>query len=192
MEERLGKNTFFTSEDLFREIKEKVQKDGKWPENLLDYDLPGKPVDLWDYHFSPEFILSPGACEGYYLDLGIRGVYGKENETSRLCIGIVKTLNTDPESIRKMAALYGELLIAYEKVVDEHLDDLTRKGYDIHFFIGEKEKPVFGYTGLFSYEKAENRFRKVVAQHPQRYSHGVIRNNLTREKIVIKVKGDSL
>lgn len=65
------------STDLFNEIITKVKEAGKWPDDLVDYASTweyGK-TGIYNYMFEPEFVLSPGSNEGYFLTLSIRGNY---------------------------------------------------------------------------------------------------------------------
>ena len=169
-----------TSADLFKEIIEAVKNAGKWPD-IIDYALPYDEVYLYDYEFDPIFILKPGGSEGYYLDLGIRGCYSQTEKVDLLGIGTIKTLCEDPEGVRKMAALYGECLIAYEKIVSDNLDLLNRKGFDL-YFVNAKGENIGGYSGYTTEAEALEKFRKHKEQDPVRYTKAIIRNNLTRKE----------
>ena len=169
-----------TSADLFKEIIEAVKNAGKWPD-IIDYALPYDEVYLYDYEFDPIFILKPGGSEGYYLDLGIRGCYSQTEKVDLLGIGTIKTLCEDPEGVRKMAALYGECLIAYEKIVSDNLDLLNRKGFDL-YFVNAKVENIGGYSGYTTEAEALEKFRKQKEQDPVRYAKAIIRNNLTRKE----------
>ena len=121
-----------TNQDLFHEIIEKVKESEKWPSNLVDYEQADNyEAGLYDYEFRPIFTLQSGSNEGYYLNLYIRGYYSLTDKFDLVSLGTIKTLFTDKESIRQMAALYGECLIAYEEIMNNELDKFTRKGYDL-------------------------------------------------------------
>lgn len=87
------------------------------------------------------------------------------------------------EGIRIMSSLYGEILIAYRKLIEKHLDDMTRKGFDLDFY--NNEDLCYGYSVIDSIEKAKTRALSLMEKYPQRYSHAIIRDNLTRKEIRI-------
>lgn len=170
-----------TNQDLFHEIIEKVKESEKWPSNLVDYEQADNyEAGLYDYEFRPVFTLQPGSNEGYYLNLYIRGYYSLTDKFDLVSLGTIKTLFTDKESIRQMAVLYGECLLAYEEIMSTELDKFTRKGYDL--FLVDKEEKMHPYlSGLSSKEKAMERFKLCSV----RYRKGVVRDNLTRKEFVL-------
>lgn len=171
-----------TAAQLFEEIVQELRDMGKYPGALLDYALAERYDDtqLWDYRFDPLFVLKPGGSEGYYLDLAIRGQYGKDDSEIAMCrLGTMKTLREDPEGVREMGALYAECLLAYSKVVDRRLDDLTRKGYDLDFC---REDGTF--TGGRSGMSSEERGLEVLQEAAKRgnFAYAELRDNLTRAR----------
>lgn len=157
-----------TNQDLFNEIIKKVKKSDKWPSSIIDYELEDRyETGLYNY-------------EGYYLSLYIRGYYSLTDKFDLVSLGTIKTLLTDKESIRQMAALYGECLIAYEEIMNDELDKFTRKGYDL-FLVDEEGKICHCLSGLSSKEKAIERFKLCSV----RYRKGVVRDNLTRKEFVL-------
>ena len=173
-----------TNQDLFNEIIKKVKKSDKWPSSIIDYELEDRyETGLYNYEFNPVFTLQPGSNEGYYLSLYIRGYYGLTDKFDLVSLGTIKTLLTDKESIRQMAALYGECLIAYEEIMNDELDKFTRKGYDL--FLVDKEEKMHPYlSGLLSKEKAMERFKLYHEKNSEQYLKGVVRDNLTRKEFV--------
>lgn len=170
-----------TNQDLFHEIIEKVKESEKWPSNLVDYEQADNyEAGLYDYEFRPIFTLQSGSNEGYYLNLYIRGYYSLTDKFDLVSLGTIKTLFTDKESIRQMAALYGECLIAYEEIMNNELDKFTRKGYDL-FLVDEEGEIRHCLSGLSSKEKAIERFKLCSV----RYRKGVVRDNLTRKEFVL-------
>lgn len=170
-----------TNQDLFHEIIEKVKESEKWPSNLVDYEQADNyEAGLYDYEFRPIFTLQPGSNEGYYLNLYIRGYYSLTDKFDLVSLETIKTLFTDKESIRQMAALYGECLIAYEEIMNNELDKFTRKGYDL-FLVDEEGEIRHCLSGLSSKEKATERFKLCSV----RYRKGVVRDNLTRKEFVL-------
>ena len=129
----------------------------------------------------PEEIVLPlqfaSAAEG---DLYIRGYYSLTDKFDLVSLGTIKTLFTDKESIRQMAALYGECLIAYEEIMNNELDKFTRKGYDL-FLVDEEGEIRHCLSGLSSKEKETERFKLCSV----RYRKGVVRDNLTRKEFVL-------
>lgn len=172
-----------SSGELFNEIISAVKESGKWPEpDVIDYALPHDETGLYDYNFNPHFTLVAGANEGYYLELGIRGCYSLTEKYDFASLGTIKTLQTGEAAIRQMAALYGECLIAYEKIMDKNLDSFTRKGFDLHFLDKERNRLNFGYSEIKDLETALKKFREYNEKDPETYCEALIRNNLTREE----------
>lgn len=175
-----------TNQDLFNEIIKKVKKSDKWPSSIIDYELKDRyETGLYNYEFNPVFTLQPGSNEGYYLSLYIRGYYSLTDKFDFVSLGTIKTLFTDKESIRQMAALYGECLIAYEEIMSDELDKFTRKGYDL-FLVDKKEKMHPYLSELSSKEKAVERFKLYHEKKSEQYLKGVVRDNLTRKEFVIE------
>lgn len=52
-----------------------------------------------------------------------------------------------------MSALYGECLLAYEKIVNDNLDAFTRKGFDLHFIDPSGKTMNFGFQDLKTWKK---------------------------------------
>ena len=161
-----------TNQDLFHEIIEKVKESEKWPSNLVDYEQADNyEAGLYDYEFRPVFTLQPGSNEGYYLNLYIRGYYSLTDKFDLVSLGTIKTLFTDKESIRQMAVLYGECLLAYEEIMSTELDKFTRKGYDL-FLVDKKEKMHPYLSRLSSKEKAVERYKLYNEKNSEQYLGG--------------------
>ncbi len=178
---KLDKNTFYMTEDLFKDIIAEVKGSGKWPEDLIDYACPNswRPAQIWNYEFDPAFVLKAGGSEGYYLDLAIQGSYGpKRGEIAAKALGTIKTLGESEDTVRRMAVLYGECLIAYEKIMREKLDDMTRIGFDIDCYIGETWAG--GFSEFSKRKEAEVRAKELLAKKSD-LTHVTIRDNLSRK-----------
>ena len=171
-----------SNQNLFNEIVAAVKESGAWPD-IIDYTLPAMTeTGLYNYEFDPCFILKAGGSEGYYLDLAIKGDYSLIEKDDIASIGTIKTLDTSKEGVMKMAALYGECLLAYEKIVNDNLDAFTRKGFDLHFIDPSGKTMNFGFSGLKNLEKALGKLHEYKEKWPEKYDKAVIRNNLTREE----------
>lgn len=183
------------STDLFNEIITKVKEAGKWPDDLVDYASTweyGK-TGIYNYMFEPEFVLSPGSNEGYFLTLSIRGNYRlTDDAVSTLYLGAIKTLGKSEESVRRMSALYGECLIAYEKIMSENLDSFTRKGYDLIFMDDKGNRKNCGWSGFKDVESALATFKAYKETHKGEGVNAIIRNNLTREEKILKEESSML
>ena len=162
-----------TNVDLFNEIILKVKESGKWPDDK---------TGLYDYVFEPCFVLKAGGSEGYYLDLAIHGRFTLTDAVNTLNLGTIKTLYETEEDIRRMAALYAECLIAYEKIMSENLDSFTRNGCDLHFMDENGNLSNWGYSGIKDKETALEQFHKYHEKDPVKFAKAVIRNNMTREE----------
>lgn len=175
-------NDVVTSQDLFNEIVAAVKEAGGWPD-IIDYALSDwNKVELYNYEFDPHFILKAGCSEGYYLDLAIKGNYSLTEKYDIASLGTIKTLDASREGVMKMATLYGECLLAYEKIVNDNLDAFTRKGFDLHFIDPSGKTINFGFSGFKTLEKALGKFQEYKTKWPEKYEKAIIRNNLTREE----------
>lgn len=170
--------------DLFNEIIAKVKEAGKWPDDLIDYALACgyNKTGIYNYMFDPEFVLSSGGNEGYFLNLFIRGNYGLTDAVNTLYLGTIKTLGKSEESVRRMAALYGECLIAYEQIVNENFDSFVRKGYDLIFVDDKGNRKRWILSGFKDVESALAKFQAYKKAHEEECVNAIIRNNLTREE----------
>lgn len=186
-----------TNVDLFNEIIELVKNskdtalmkcEGELPP-FVDYAIPESYVSgIYDYEFDPLFVLSPGYNEGYYLDLSIRGAWSITDKIDTLHLGTIKTLAESVEGIRQMAALYGECLVSFQKIMYDNMDSFTRKGFDLKFYNTKKEYSG-GFSGLESSDIALQRFQEYHSKSPEELNYGIIRDNMSRkEKIVTERK----
>lgn len=171
-----------TNQELFDEIVAAVKESGAWTD-IIDYALPAMTeTGLYNYEFDPCFILKAGGSEGYYLDLAIKGNYSLTEKYDIASLGTIKTLDTSRKGVMKMAVLYGECLLAYEKIVNDNLDAFTRKGFDLHFIDPSGKTMNFGFSGFKTLEKALEKFQEYKIKWPEKYAKAIIRNNLTREE----------
>lgn len=166
-----------TTEDLFNAIVKAVKDAGKWPDIIECSDVMSF-AGIYNYMFEPHFVLFPGCIEGLYLDLYIFGDYRMDKDSSRMLLGSIKTLSTGDEAMRTMAALYGECLIAYDRIIKDNLDAITRRGYDMSF-----SDTSVSFSGFKNEESAMDRLAKLRAAAPDKYKDPVLRNNLTRERV---------
>ena len=179
------KDMFVTNVLLFEWI---LQGCKDW-EKIADIDYVSAASrnvhNLYDYQFDPHFTLKDGSNEGMYLDLFIRGYCLEDDEIHTIPLGTFKTLGCGEETIRKMCRLYGELLISFRQVIEEHLDDLNRKGYDVHFYKTENDDTwSSGRSGCATMERAMDICDRV----KESYHHAVIRDNLTKMETVVEFK----
>ena len=184
LKEIKNEHDVITNVDLFNEIILKVKESGKWPDDLIDYSLASTydKTGLYNYAFEPCFVLKAGGSEGYYLDLAIHGRFTLTDAVNTLNLGTIKTLYETEEDIRRMAALYAECLIAYEKIMSENLDSFTRNGCDLHFMDENGNLSNWGYSGIKEKETALEQFHKYHEMEPVKCAKAVIRNNMTREE----------
>lgn len=83
-----------------------------------------------------------------------------------------------------MAALYGECLVSFQKIMYDNMDSFTRKGFDLKFYNTKKEYSG-GFSGLESSDIALQRFQEYHSKSPEKLNYGIIRDNMSRkEKIV--------
>lgn len=166
---------------LGKEIIDALHKEGCFPE-IIDYALPEQydSVEIWDIEFEPEFVLRAGGSEGYYLDLFIIGKFSKDDISRKASLGTIKTLHEEPDAIRQMCKLYADCLIIYYKLVNEHMSDFIRKGYDVLFFKSEENKNwTYGYSRVSSIEDCRERWNKV----SNSFHHATVTKNETKEVV---------
>lgn len=175
---KLNSNTFFTTENLFNEIMDRVKQLDAWKYASVDYAHAVSPKNIWTCAFDPNFILRPGSNEGYYLDLGVYGRIKEDDEDGMIPLGTIKTLNEGADSIRKMAAVYSECLIVYQEVINLNSDAMTRYGFDLILYKDGKALP-WRYTEVRSIEKAMHLLEKT------QYNSAMLRDNLTRKEKMI-------
>lgn len=182
---KLDEKHFYTTHDLFHEIMDEAEKNANWPDNFIEYasPYPGQAIPLMNYKFDPQFVITPGSNEGLYLSLGIHGEFGTEAIPSDAPLGTIKTLYADEDSIRKMAVIYGECLIAYNKVLDRRLDDITRLGFDMTPHRTDGKRCVT-WTGIKGKDRAISRAKNRLEENPE-YDFITIRDNFTRKEMVI-------
>ena len=172
-----------TNVDLFNEIVNVVKESGKWPEDIIEYaDSCASITTIYNCDFSPVFNISEGHSGEHYLDLDIQGNYSLKGEKGTVQLGSIKIFCiNDENAIRQIAALYGECMIAYKKVMRDNLDAFNRIGYDI-YFVNEKCKRVEIWTFTIpSMEEAFHKYVEFYKVNPKEYHTMVVRDNLTRK-----------
>lgn len=174
-----------TTVDLFYEIIAAVTESGKWSD-VIEYYLPAYDTPLLTYEFDPDFVLTPGPCGGYYLYLYIREKATlKAGPSTFIELGMIKTLETDINSIGQTAALYNECLIAYQKIMQDNLDAFTRRGYNIYYINEEGARIPFSICEIENKEKALMYINRFKAEDPVKYLKCIIRSNLTRRETIV-------
>lgn len=183
MEKRIIKNSkdFYTTKELFDDILRMVRERGNAADEI-DYAVPRTAVPIYSYHFDPAFVLHRGTNEGLILELAISGYITNHDKRESVDLGIIKTLNEKEEGIYKMSKLYAECFIAYDKIVDQNLDAITRIGYDLGLYT-EDNRRALGYSGFATKEDALERWQTVSKKYPK-YIKAIIRDNLTRKETV--------
>lgn len=167
-----------TGADLFNEIVKTVKEAGKWPD-IIEYSSADRScTGIYHYEFDPHFVLYPGSNEGMYLDLAITGDYGMDSGNNTLYLGTIKTLDTGDEASRIMGALYAECLISYDNFMDDNLDAITRRGFDMRFSDAN-----LIISGLKDMETAKKRLEWLREECPNKFKKPILRNNLTRKTI---------
>lgn len=192
--------TLYTTESLFKTIMDQLKDAGKVPEDIVDYALgPSNPRELRDYEFEVLGRVNYGGSEGIYVDLYFEGNIGDgwERRKSIGDIGTIKTLETSDEAFHKMATLMADFQIAASRFINQHLDDFTHVGYDMHFFRADGSEYGCGYTykWISSFAEAEKEAEKHMADTNQRYaadqskqlvSCRIIENKTGKEETVLK------
>lgn len=167
-----------TTKEYFKTICKILSEKGKIPKNILDYFLPtSKEIPIKTYEFNLKNNLDYGGSEGIYLDLFISFT---SKEEKKLCsLGTFKTLQEDAKAMHTMATLLADFLIEGCSYVNQHLDDFTWKGFDVHILGEDGTTSSWGYT-CSDIETAKKRKEKLLQSYPQ----VVIRNNATRKETI--------
>jgi hypothetical protein len=120
----------FTAGELFNEII----KDIETP-SIVDFARPSSKGDtpITYYAFNLYTRVMYGSNEGIYADVCIYGRFDIEPGYRDLCIGTIKSLNTDDESVKKIYDYCAEIFLKGSKFIEDNLDELTWLGYRIEY-----------------------------------------------------------
>lgn len=168
--------------EYFEIICNLLSEKGKMPENILDYKLStSNATPMKTYEFNLKNNLDYGGNEGIYLVLWIEV---RENREKQLYpLGTFKTLREDAESMHIMANLLADFLIEERTYVNEHLDDFTWEGADVHVLGEDGTISSWGYT-CFTMEAAIKRKDTLLQSYPQ----VIIRDNATRKERIYNAR----
>lgn len=176
------KKTLHKTDELFRLIDGKLKEEGRLPE-ILDYGQPThepRPVKTmsWDTIGRVSF----GSSEGIYLDICLEGDMGG-GTYERVELGTYKTLLEDKEAFSTMSLLNTEFVFAMRDFVNTHMDDFNWVGFDIIFYIGEKQ--AIKYTTTRDLASA----REFIQERGKRngFDHAVLINNETGKEEIIQI-----
>lgn len=175
-----------TTKEYFETICKRLSEKGKIPEDILDYQLPtSQEIPIKTCEFDLRNHLAYGGNEGIYLDLFISCTSSEEKKPYHL--GTFKTLQEGTEAMHKMAILLADFLIEECSYVNQHLDDFTWEGFDIHALKEDGTTFPWGYT-CSNIETAMKRKEKLLQSYPQ----VVIRDNVTRKEQIDSRKGSGI
>ena len=169
--------------EYFEIICNLLSEKGKIPESILDYKLSTLDASpMKTYEFSLKHNLDYGGSEGIYLVLWIEI---RVNGEKRLYpLGTFKTLREDGESMHIMADLLADFIIEQQTYVNEHLDDFTWEGADVHVLQEDGTVSSWGYT-CSTMETAIKKKDTLL----QSYSQVIVRDNATRKEKIYRRKG---
>lgn len=175
-----------TTKEYFEIICNLLSEKGKMPENILDYKLStSNAVFMKTYEFSLKNNLAYGGNEGIYLVLWIEVHVNREKQLYPL--GTFKTLQENEEAMHMMANLLADFLIEEQTYVNEHLDDFTWEGADVHVLLEDGIVSSWGYT-CSTMETAIKKKDTLL----QSYSQVIIRDNATRKEKIYRRKGNEI
>lgn len=175
-----------TTKEYFETICKRLSETKKLPENILDYSLPtSEAIPIKTYEFDLRNHLAYGGNEGIYLDLFISCTSSKEKQPHPL--GTFKTLQEDTDAMHTMTTLLADFLIEGCSYVNQHLDDFTWEGFDIHVLKEDGTTSSWGYT-CSNIETSMKRKEKLLQSYPQ----VVIRDNVTRKEQIYSRKGNGI
>lgn len=170
-----------TTEELFNEIQGILKKKGRLPA-ILDYGLATcSPVPIKTYEFDLTNKLAHGGSEGIYLELWIE--YYVNNKKEKQKLGTFKTLYEDNDAMHVMAGLLADFIIEGCTYVNEHLDDFTWEGVDVHAFDENGKRYSWGYT-CCDMEAALHRKDELLKKYPQ----VAVRDNESRKEKMFSQK----
>ena len=178
-------NKPMTTEDLFNKIQDILKAKGKLPA-ILDYGLAThSPVPIKTYEFDLVNKLAHGGNEGIYLDLWIE--YYVNNKKEKKKLGTFKTLHEDNDAMHIMAGLLADFIIEGGGYINDHLDDFTWEGVDVHALDENGERYSWGFT-CCDMETALHRKDELL----KKYSQVVVRDNVTRKEKMFNQEGNEL
>ena len=168
-------NKPMTTEDLFNKIQDILKAQGKLPA-ILDYGLATRsPVPIKTYEFDLVDKLAHGGNEGIYLDLWIEYYVNGNKQKRRL--GTFKTLHEDNDTMHVMAGLLADFIIEGGGYINDHLDDFTWEGVDVHALDESGKRYSWGFT-CCDMETALHRKDELLKKYPQ----VAVSDNATRKE----------
>jgi len=119
----------FTTSEFF----DTVLKELDIPNDLIDYASPlryrGEDLPITEDEFSVTCRTEFGGNEGIYTTIHLEGRFRFEAEQEERQIGTFKSLRTDEEAMRQMAALGGSFVYKATNYVQNHSRDFIWGGY---------------------------------------------------------------
>lgn len=151
----------YTNAELFYKICNILKENNLLPEDILDYNISSSKEPIMDIEFKITNDLDYGGNEGIYLVLYIRKQHEKEQ-----VLGTFKTLNTDNESMYKMAKLIADFIITTNEFINENSDDFEWQGYKIYTYTQNNIKSI-SYYCCQDKESCDKKSQKLLETYPK-------------------------
>jgi len=175
----------YTVRELYLTVREKLKKDGNWPEGI-EHDAAGpEAVEIIDSSFDIIPQVQYGSCEGIYLDVYLVGsefTYSNEKKVKLCCI---KTLDESREGMRAMAVLGADIVVDLTEFLGNNSENVNWEYYTVRM-INENGYLSWGYLTT-TLEKAEQYFQKLIDEGK---GHVVLLEKGTK-KILKEHKGET-
>ncbi len=124
----------YTNNEVFDIIINTLKEKDTFPKNI-DYALSAGRRDCKEirtYEFNIRNSLNFGGSEGIYLDIWLE--YYEKDETKKIELGTIKTLETTREAMRYMGTLLADFVYELSDFTNKNLDDFTWQGFDVDVY----------------------------------------------------------
>ena len=140
------RNKPYTNNEVFDIIINTLKEKDMFPKNI-DYALSAGRRDCKEirtYEFNIRNSLNFGGSEGIYLDIWLE--YYEKDETKKIDLGTIKTLETTREAMRYMGTLLADFVYEISEFTNSNLDDFTWQGFDVKVYDENGTKYPWSYT----------------------------------------------
>ena len=121
----------YTVAELYSIVKEKLKKDGNWPDGI-EADYTGSAdVKIINDAFDVVPQVYYGSNEGIWLDVFLVGYKFTSEDTERVKLCSARTLAKSREAMRRMAVLGADIEVDLTEFLNLHLENFDRINYSV-------------------------------------------------------------
>lgn len=121
----------YTVAELYSIVKEKLKKDGNWPDGIETDSAGSADVEIINDTFSVVPQVYYGSNEGIWLDVFLVGYKFTSEDTEKVRLCSARTLEKSREAMRRMAVLGADIEVDLTEFLDFHLENLDRVNYSV-------------------------------------------------------------